>query len=86
MNNMTRPALSGYKSNHSYSPCDARRFHCSLSRLGFSELDGSEVAGAILLPAWVVHISDFSACHWEVRGLRTLICDNATSCNVSRAT
>ena len=50
MNNMTRPALSGYKSNHSYSPCDARRF------LLLEDVRRSEVAGAILLPAWVARI------------------------------
>lgn len=68
-NKTARPVFKSYKSLQTHIALVTRGDTCSLSRLGLEELDGSEVAGAILLPFWAVRISSLSVFHEEGAGL-----------------
>lgn len=56
-NKTARLVLKSYKSLQTHIALVTRGATRSLSRLGLEDVGGSEVAGAILLPAWVVRIS-----------------------------
>ena len=76
-NKTARPVFKSYKSLQTHIALVTRGVACSLSRLGLEELDGSEVAGAILLLAWAGCILVLLTSHWEACAARNRLSGSA---------